>query len=401
MKVGYLLNSYPMTSTTFIRREITALEELGVEVVRYAVRPWAEEMVDAADKEEAARTHYILAGNIRGLATALLASLFSAPAQTFKGLRGAWRLWRGARGGPGADLVRHGAYFLQAVYLARRANRDGVAHIHAHFATNAAAVAMLSRLMDGPSYSFTVHGPHDLFDAPLLSIADKIENAAFVAAITRYCASQLRLHAARDDWEKIRIVGCGVFLDEFSAAPATDAQTLVCVGRLCPEKGQLALPAIASRLADAHPELRIELVGDGPDRAPIEAAIAEYGVEDRFTLLGWRDNAEVAERVKNARALLLPSYAEGLPVVIMEAFARGRPVISTYIAGIPELVDATCGWLAPASDDAALEAAIRDALAADVDLLAKMGREGRARVESRHDQRVNAERLKHLFEETS
>lgn len=393
MTLAYLLSSYPMTSTTFIRREIAAHEDDGVPVIRYAVRPWDVPLVDTADIEEARRTTYILSGNLPGLAMALVAMLATRPGRALAGMAGAWRLWRGARDG----LVRHAAYFLQAAYLTSRMRRDGVTHLHTHFAANATAVAMLARLMGGPAYSFTVHGPHDLFDAPLLSVREKATRAKAVVAITSYCRSQLRMHVAPADWGRIHVVGCGVFTEEFPLTPPAPNQTLLCVGRLCPEKGQAALPGVVARLVCDFPDIEVQLVGDGPDRSVIEAGIRAHGVEKHLRVLGWKDTREIVALLGRARALLLPSYAEGLPVVIMEALASGRPVISTYIAGIPELVDAGCGWLAPASDDIALGAAIAAALSADPGTLRALGEEGRARVEARHDQRANARILRELI----
>jgi len=145
------------------------------------------------------------------------------------------------------------------------------------------------------------------------------------------------------------------------------------------------IPAAVAAVRDRFPDLRVTLVGDGESRADVEAEVARHGVADMVKLAGWRSNQEVRAALKDARALLLPSYAEGLPIVIMEAFALRRPALTTTIAGIPELVDASCGWLVPPGDHDALVAALADALAADQARLAAMGAEGRARVEARHD----------------
>jgi colanic acid/amylovoran biosynthesis glycosyltransferase len=145
----------------------------------------------------------------------------------------------------------------------------------------------------------------------------------------------------------------------------------------------------------------VVLIGDGEERPALEAEIARHGVAGHIELRGWQPNAEVRRALEAARALLLPSFAEGLPVVIMEAFALGRPVISTYIAGIPELVDASCGWLAPAGDVEGLAAAMRDALSAAPDRLVRMGAEARARAVARHDIAASARQLKALFSAAS
>jgi glycosyltransferase involved in cell wall biosynthesis len=165
------------------------------------------------------------------------------------------------------------------------------------------------------------------------------------------------------------------------------------VGRLSEQKGQLLLLEAAAEVAATAPDFRLTLVGDGELRAPTERRIAELGLGDVVEITGWADEAEVRRRILAARALVLASFAEGLPVVIMEAMALRRPVISTWVAGIPELVDADCGWLVPAGDAGALAGAMRAALSAPPERLAAMGRAGRARVEARHDQRAEARRL--------
>ncbi len=145
------------------------------------------------------------------------------------------------------------------------------------------------------------------------------------------------------------------------------------------------------------PDLHVTLIGDGESRAAVEAEVAKHGVGDAVTLAGWRSDAEVRAAIGGGRALLLPSYAEGLPIVIMEAFAMRRPALSTTIAGIPELVDATCGWLVAPGDRDALVAAMSDAMAAPPERLAAMGAEGRKRVEAGHDLAKIAPELVRVF----
>ncbi|MEZ5893076.1 MAG: glycosyltransferase [Parvularculaceae bacterium] len=394
-RIAYFLNSYPMTSTTFIRREIEALERRGVTVKRYAVRHWGVDLVDPDDITEQKRTDYLLTGNAGGLVVAFAKECVKNPGGVLKAI-GPWISLIGkARGG----FVRHVAYLMQAALLRQRAGADGVTHLHVHFATNAAAVAMLSKLMGGPSYSFMVHGPDELTDAPLLSFPAKIAHASFVAAISHFCKSQIIRFSSIRAGEKIRIVHCGLGLRDFEASPPPDNQTFVCVGRLCPQKGQAQLPAVAASLKAEFPGLKILLVGDGESRKEIEAEIARHGVADQVIIKGWMENRAVREEMRNARAFLLPTFAEGLPVVIMEALALGRPVISTYIAGIPELLDEGCGWIVPAGDIDALTQAMRAALKASPDQLAALGREGRARVEREHDIDKEAAKLAALFEQ--
>ncbi len=394
MTIAYLLNTYPLISTTFIRREIEALERAGVAVRRYALRGRGGEAVDPADIAEKPRTHYILEGNAPRLLLALLAEIATNPAGLARALGPWFALLRAARGG----VVRHVAYLLEAVYFRRRARADGVDHVHVHFMTNAAAVAMLARVMGGPSYSVTCHGPDELTDAPLLDFPAKIGHAAFIVAITHFCKSQLVRFSSIAAAEKIHIVHCALDLTDFEASPPPGNRTFVCVGRLCPQKGQAQIPAAVAALRNDYPDLEALLIGDGESRAEVEAEIERCGVGDRVRILGWKANPEVREAMRNARALLLPSFAEGLPVVIMEAMALGRPVISTYIAGIPELLDRECGWIVPAGSQAALTEAMRGALAASPQDLEVMGAEGRRRIECGHDVDIEAARLKALFD---
>ena len=395
MKIGYLLNTYPVTSGTFIRREIHALEALDVEVERYAVRRWNQDLVDPMDRAEQARTHYLLSGRTAALIADVLREALTNPFGLARALATSARLVGNAGGG----LIRHMAYLMEAASLKRRAKADGIAHIHAHFSTNSAAVALLCHRFGGPTYSFTAHGPDEFVDPGPSSLGLKIRHAAFVVAISHFCRRTLLLAGGSGAADKIHIVRCGLDLDEFPVSEAgfDRSQPLLCIGRLCPQKAQTLIPAAVDSLRAAHPDLTVVLIGDGESRAEIEQAIDQHGLSDRIQLLGWQSNSEVRAHLASARAMLLPSLAEGLPIVIMEALAMGRPVISTYIAGIPELVDARCGWIIPASAEGALAGAIDAAMRASPEILAEMGREGRARVERIHDQSANAAKLKALF----
>ena len=399
MRVAYLMNTYPLISTTFIRREIHALEELGVQVERFAVRAWEEQLVDPRDVEERGKTEYLLTGNVRGLMTSFLKELVVNPRGLLRGLRTTYRLWRTA----GADLVKHAAYLLEAIRLRQRMAASGLWHVHVHFGTNATTVAMLSRAMGGGTYSFTAHGP-DEFVEPFRSSYDlKVRDAAFVAAISNFCRVQLARIAGMECWDKIEIVPCALDLRDFANKPDGTHlnQQLVCIGRLCRQKAQTLFPDAIEPLSDAFPDLKIVLVGDGETRRELEDKIASKGLGKHFEIVGWCSNEEVRKRLMGARAMLLPSFAEGLPVSIMEAFALRKPVISTYIAGIPELVDSSCGWVVPAGDVPALTAAIRNCITRGEMELNAMGDVGRSRIEARHDIRLSAALLRAAFERYS
>jgi glycosyltransferase involved in cell wall biosynthesis len=297
-------------------------------------------------------------------------------------------------------LLRHLAYFVEACFLLGVVRRQGVEHMHVHFGTNPTAVARLIRCLGGPRYSFTVHGP-DEFDAPRqLDLAGKVADAAFVVAISDYGAAQLRRWVPLDHWPKIQVVHCTVGEDFFREARPIDpaSETLVCVGRLCPQKGHLVLIDALARLVSDGVDARLVLAGDGELRQIIEQRIRELDLLDRVEITGWIDEAEVRRRILAARALVLPSFAEGLPMVLMEALALGRPVISTYVAGIPELVrPGENGWLVPAGNVVQLAAALRSVLTTPADVLDAMAQAGRACVQERHSTVAEGARLERLF----
>lgn len=381
---AYLVNQYPKVSHSFVRREILALERLGWVVHRHALRGWDEACVEPQDQKEQQRTRYLLSGGVLPLLMATWASCFRAPRQTFKALYVALRMgWRSDR-----SLPFHVIYWLEACLLAQRCREQGVRHLHAHFGTNSAEVAVLASLMSGIPCSFTVHGPEE-FDKPeFLSIAQKIQLSAFVVAISSFGRSQLYRWIDRAQWHKVKVVHCGLdqaFLNAPSDAGCA-APRLVCIGRLCEQKGQLLLVRAAARLKAQGIPFELVLAGDGDMRADIEAEIARHQLQAQVRITGWISGEQVKQELQASRAMVLPSFAEGLPVVIMEAMALGRPVLSTYVAGIPELVTpGECGWLFPAGDVDALASAMKDCLEASAEQLADMGRQSRARVLARHD----------------
>ena len=394
MKIAYLVNVYPKASHSFIRREIRGLEELGFEIVRISVRPPATDLVDVRDREEARRTHVLFA---RGaLVASSLRTLLAHPFAFLRGLRVALALGRRSDRG----FLAQFAYLAEACALVELARREGIHHVHAHFGTNPPAVCCLAHVLAGLSYSFTVHGPEE-FDRPgPLKLERKIAGARFVAAVSEFSRSQLYRWVEHSHWPKVQVVHCGLesgFYNTVQSSPP-DVARLVCVGRLCEQKGQLLLVQAAVLLAQRGIPFELVLAGDGELRAPIEAALARHGLTERVRITGWISNERVREEILAARALVLPSFAEGLPVVLMEALALGRPVISTYVAGIPELVvPESSGWLVPAGDVEALTSAMRAALCADPAELEARGRRGAERVRANHDARNEARKLAELF----
>jgi glycosyltransferase involved in cell wall biosynthesis len=277
----------------------------------------------------------------------------------------------------------------------------GASHVHAHFGTNSAEVAMLAHALGGPPYSFTVHGPEEFDKAQALGIGEKVRRSAFVVAISSFGRSQLYRWLEHAQWGKVKLVHCGLeqAFHEDALTPPPSAPRLACVGRLCEQKGQLLLVEAAARLAARGLRFELVLVGDGELRGALEALIEKHGLASSVRITGWVGSAAVREELLAARGLVLPSFAEGLPVAIMEAMALGRPVLSTAVAGIPELLRAgENGWLVPAGDVEALATALEDFLSRTPQELAAMGEAARGRVLERHSIDREAAKLGALFE---
>jgi glycosyltransferase involved in cell wall biosynthesis len=396
MKVAYLTNQYPKTSHTFVRREIAGLEEAGLEVERISVRAVDEPLVDADDMAELARTRVLLARGALGLLPAVLATCVTRPLRTLRALGTAVALGRNSPRG----VVRHLAYLAEACVLLRWTARARVEHVHAHFSTNPADVALLCHELGGPPFSFTAHGTADLGSAAVESLPAKIGRAAFAIAVCEDGQRKLLQRTPQGHEHKIHVVRCGVdrhFLTA-DARGVAGARRLVCVARLSPEKGLGVLLRAAALLAAEGLDFRLSLVGDGPERGPLEALVRDLGLAGCVRFEGWRSGAEVHARILDSRALVLASLSEGLPVVIMEALALHRPVIATRVGGIAELVvPGECGWLVAPGALLELAAAMREALTRPAAELEAMGQRGALRVRAAHDSSAQALRMAQLF----
>jgi len=396
MRIAYLVNQYPKVSHSFIRREIHALERFGLKIDRIAIRGWDDEQVDELDAAERQRTRYALKDGSKALLVSLFRVLLRRPDRLRICLRLAWAMSRRAD----RPLLVHLIYLAEACRIVQWLEKDGVDHLHAHFGTNSAEVALLVHELGGPPWSFTVHGPEEFDKAPLIHLAEKLRRCAFVVPISSYGRSQLFRMLDRESWHKVHVVHCGLEASFFAREPAppVTAPRFVCVGRLCEQKGQLLLLEAARQLMMRGVEFELVLIGDGEMRPDVDAFIVRHGLQQRIRVTGWLLNEAVVEQIRQARALVLPSFAEGLPVVLMEAMALGRPVITTFVAGIPELVESgTNGWLVPAGDIEALVGAMRACLEISTEKLATMGVAARARVAARHDVNREAARLAQLF----
>ncbi|MGR3540282.1 MAG: glycosyltransferase, partial [Hasllibacter sp.] len=261
------------------------------------------------------------------------------------------------------------------------------ARIHNHFADSSCTVAMLASEMTGIPFGFTEHGPNTFFDAPRWRLDEKVARAAHVVAISHFCRSQLMLFSDPDHWGKIAIVHCGVHPGLYGRGGprAPGPPRVLFVGRLDAVKGAPLLLEAFAALRDSHPDAGLDVVGDGSDRARLEARAAELGLGAAATFHGYMAQDAVARMLERADVLVLPSFAEGVPVVLMEAMASRVPVIASRVAGVPELVeDGVSGFVVPPGDLDALTRRL-GRLLDDPALRARMGEAGRGKVEAEFD----------------
>jgi glycosyltransferase involved in cell wall biosynthesis len=395
MTIAYLVSHYPKVSHTFIRREILALEQLGLPIIRLAVRGWADDAPDPQDQAEMVKTRYLLQKGMPALVWASALALISSPSRWFSAFLLALRMSRRADRPWPVHLI----YLAEACLALRWLREAEATHLHAHFGTNAAEVAMLVNKLGGPPYSFTVHGSEE-FDKPeFLHLREKLKRASFVIAVTSYCRSQLYRWMEPPQWSKVKLVRCGLeraFYETTVAPPA--GHRLVCVGRLSDPKGHLLLIEAAGLVAARGIDFELVMAGDGEQRPLIEARVAELGLKKNVRITGWITSAQVRDEIIGARALVLASFAEGLPIVLIEAMALKRPVVTTWITGIPELVrHGEHGWLFAPGDVQACADAMSACLTCPLEVLTRMGESAKIAALELHDIEKEAGKLAALF----
>lgn len=394
-KIAYLINQYPKVSHTFIRREILALERQGFDILRLALRGWDAELADEEDQRERARTRYVLQGSVLALLWAALRTLLMTPKRFLSALILAVRMSRRAE----RPFPYHLVYLAEACRILPWLNNFGATHVHAHFSTNSTEIAMLANALGGPPYSFTVHGQVEL---QFGGLEEKVRRATFVVAISSFGRSQLYHRIGHTHWHMVKVVHCGLEPAFYAVEPTLPAAAprFVSVGRLSKEKGQLLLIEAAHQLASKGISFELVLAGDGEMRQEVESLIARYGLGGQVRITGWVSSNQVREEILAARGLVLPSFSEGLPVVIMEAMALRRPVLAVYVGGIPELVrQGENGWLFPAGSVDEMAAAMEDCLLKSPGELQKMGDASFLRILERHSIDTESKKLAKLFRE--
>lgn len=395
-RVGYLCSEFPALSHTFISREISVLEKEGFDIRTASVNaPTNVEKMGPEDRAYAART-YAIKKTPKPRIVETLALYALGRGRFFAALACAIRTV--ALSGPRSTRKALG-YFVEAVLLREWARREGLRHVHVHFANPAASVALIAAKLGGLEFSLSVHGPDEFYDVTPNNVKEKIEEAVFVRCIGFFCRSQLMRLSSMDQWGKFHIVRCGIFRDEFArkAPPGGPVRNVLCVGRLCPSKGQAVLVEAAEILRRRKRGFRIRLLGGGPDLEAIRAMIEAKGLGDCVEAVGPVGHDRVKEELAASDLFVLPSFAEGIPVALMEAMASGVPVISTRIAGIPELIDSGSeGVLTQPSDAQELAAAIDSFILGRADARAMTERAWQ-KVRALFDAEANAKALGELF----
>jgi glycosyltransferase involved in cell wall biosynthesis len=395
--VLYLVTRFPAVTETFVVNEWLALSE-RFQMRLVALRRSGEAPVHA--ETEAVLPHARFPGVASpGTIVANVGWLLRRPRAYLSTLAA---VGRGALRFSLTEAATEIVVFLKAVAVARAVEREGVDHVHAHFASHPATAAWVVHRLTGIPFSFTAHA-NDLFVAPVL-LARKGADARFAIAISEY---NRRVLLERCPAARVEVVHCGVDVDRYAWRGLGERarDRVVCVASLLPKKGHADLIDALAVLAERRPDVVLDLVGEGPERESILRRARERGVDGRVSLLGTQSSGDVRATLAEARAFALPSVRlpsgrmEGIPVALMEAMASGVPVVATRLSGIPELVqDGVTGLLVEPHDPDGLAAALERLLADDA-LAARLAQAARGLVERSFSLPVEAQRLGALFAE--
>ena len=325
--IAYLVSDLHAPSHTFVRREIAALERRGVDIAAYSVH------AEPARKDR--RT--ILGHGILTYVAAVFATIIQSPLALWS----AWMLSLRHRPKGMKALIWSQFHLLEAIYLARQLRHDQCAHLHSHFANSGATVGLLASRLAGIGWSLTLHGISETDFPAIATLPDKLARASFVACASRFMMAQGMRLVDRRHWPKFRLIRCGIQMDAMPDMPSAKGGLtlrMVCVGRLSAEKGYYGLLDALRQVGTDVRAFRVSIVGDGPERDRLRSAIDQAALPVEIELLGALPEHDTLKVVAACDFLVLPSLMEGLPVVLMEARALGKPVIASALAGIPELV---------------------------------------------------------------
>jgi glycosyltransferase involved in cell wall biosynthesis len=401
MRIAYLCSRYPAVSLTFIQREVQALRARSLEIETFAVRrAKPHEVLSRTDREEFARTYAILPPRLGDFLRAHATALLRRRGGYLRTLR--WSL--GLSPGGVRPLLWRLFYFAEAAMLWRECERRGVRHIHAHLANVGCDLAMIAARLggDGWSWSFTMHGSTEFFDVHAHRLPDKAGDARFVVCVSDFTRSQLLMWIPTEEWGKLRVIRCGVDVELFRRGPDPspgERFRVLSVTRLVPGKGMPFLLDALAALIDRGVDAELVVVGDGPERQQFVEQARRLGIADRVELAGAVGQDEIRQHYASANAFCLPSFAEGVPVVLMEAMAFELPAVATRITGVPELIeDGRSGLLVtPARADELADALER--LANSPELRQSIGAAARERVVGEFNIQRSADQLVRLYRE--
>ncbi len=395
MRIAYLTGTYPRATDTFIQREVAGLRSHHTEVHTFAIRrPEDSQIVGPEQASERESTFYILPPNALTLIRAHVSLLGRSPWRYLRAIALALKTRQlGLKG-----LFYQLFYFLEAGVLANQILKREISHLHNHFGNSSCSVAMLAAALGGFTYSFTLHGPAIFFEPQHWRIDEKMQRASFVSCISHYCRSQAMVFAPYEIWDRLQIVHCGVDPSQFDqVAHEGLGSRLLFVGRLAAVKGLPVLLESFAEIKKTIPDAVLTVVGDGPDRTMIEAQSAALGLVEQVKFVGYQSQAAVRAYLQQSDVFVLPSFAEGVPVVLMEALMSGVPVVATQVAGVSELVeDGVNGFLVPPSDQDGLCDRIQ-ALLLDGTLRQRLGEQGALKVRAQFDVAKESEKLAQLI----
>ncbi len=360
IRIAYLLSRYPAISHTFFLQEVRGLRKLGLSIHCASINRTdrAAGALSEEEKQEQAKTYYLKGQSLIHLMAQLARILLTRPAVAWRGMRAALALQPGHL----VHTLYALFYWAEALLVGDWMERNQLAHLHIHFSGPVASVGMITGLAWNIPYSMTVHGPDEFFDQNEMALRQKIENAVFVFCISEFCRSQLMRITQSETWAKLRIIRLGVqpALADVPLRTVGEVPTrILCTGRLVGAKGQAILLLAAAELVRRGHALQVTLIGDGEDRPALERLAGELRIQGNVIFKGAQGHGAVMEQLLVTDLFVLPSFAEGVPVALMEAMAVGVPCISTFIAGIPELIrHEKDGLLVPAGSIDALACAI-------------------------------------------
>jgi glycosyltransferase involved in cell wall biosynthesis len=401
VKVAYLLSQYPAVSHTFFFQEILGLRARGVQIVTASInRPDRPiDTLPAAEAQEARTTMYVKDGNPFATILRLLSTAIAHPGVVWRGLRAVASV-------PSLTLAQRGFwlfYLAESLLVGRWMKQREFHHLHVHFGGAVASVGMLTAKAWQIPFSLTIHGPEELLNVDSYHLREKISTARFVFCISDFCRSQLCQWTEPSEWDKFQVIRLGV--DPVLLTPQSRMTTsginlpsprtleLVSVGRLVPAKGHRIFLEAVRILRDRGVSLRVTLIGGGPDLPALQNYLALHQLEDSVTLAGALSHPQTLAQLRRADMFALASFAEGIPVALMEAMSLGLPCVSTFIAGIPELIrSGVDGILVPPANPIALADAL-ESLVSDPAYRRKLGQSGRQRVITQYNLPLNQELL--------